>query len=91
MIGQVTLGCWTLLQLGVQLVSSYSEPSDSAHPQQHLPCRMIVHFKLIVFDQLEPPSLPHVQFRLGKDLLQAFVVRIDMNHIPMQIVSPCSQ
>jgi hypothetical protein len=41
-----------------------------------------VHFKLIVFDQLEPPSLSHVQIQLCKDVLQAFVVRIDMNHIP---------
>jgi hypothetical protein len=47
---------------------------------------VIVNFQLIVLDQLEPSLLPHVQIRLGKDRLQAFVVRIDMNHIPMQIV-----
>jgi hypothetical protein len=41
-----------------------------------------VDFQLIVLDQLEPSSLPHVQIRLGKDVLQAFVVYIDMNHIP---------
>jgi hypothetical protein len=28
---------------------------------------------------------------LGKDILQAFVVGIDVNHIPKQIMSPCSQ
>jgi hypothetical protein len=44
--------------------------------------RVIVDFQLIVLDQLEPSLLPHVQIRLGKDVLQAFVVRIDMNHIP---------
>jgi hypothetical protein len=43
---------------------------------------MIVGFQLIVLDQLEPSSLPHVQIQLGKDVLQAFVVCIDMNHIP---------
>jgi hypothetical protein len=43
---------------------------------------MIVDFQLIVLDQPEPSSLPHVQIQLGKDVLQAFVVRIDMNHIP---------
>jgi hypothetical protein len=42
---------------------------------------VIVNFQLVVLDQLEPPSLPHVQIRLGKDVLQAFVVRVDMNHI----------
>jgi hypothetical protein len=44
---------------------------------------VIVNFQLIVFDELEPPSLPHVQVWLSEDVLQAFVVHIDMNHIPM--------
>jgi hypothetical protein len=39
--------------------------------------RVIVDFQLIVLDQLEPSLLPHVQIRLGKDVLQAFVVHID--------------
>jgi hypothetical protein len=44
--------------------------------------QVIVNFQLIVFDQLETFSLPHVQIGLGKDVLQALVVRINMNHIP---------
>jgi hypothetical protein len=28
---------------------------------------------------------------LGKDVLQALVVGIDVDHIPKQIMSPCSQ
>jgi hypothetical protein len=44
--------------------------------------RVIVNLQLVVFDQLEPSSLPHVQIWLGKDVLQTFVVCIDMNHIP---------
>jgi hypothetical protein len=44
--------------------------------------RVIVNFQLIVLDQLDPSSLPQVQIWLDKDVLQAFVVRIDMNHIP---------
>jgi hypothetical protein len=52
---------------------------------------VIVNFQRIVFDLLEPPLLPHVQIGLGKDVLQAFVVRIDLNYIPKQIVSPRSQ
>jgi hypothetical protein len=44
--------------------------------------RVIVNFQVVVFDQLEPPSLPHVQIRLGNDVLLAFVVRIDINDIP---------
>jgi hypothetical protein len=45
--------------------------------------RVIVNFQLVVFDQLEPPSLSHVQIWLSEDVLKAFVVRIDMNHIPL--------
>jgi hypothetical protein len=52
--------------------------------------RVILNFQLIVLDQFEPPSLPHVQIWLCKDVLQAFVVYIDMNHITKQIVSPPS-
>jgi hypothetical protein len=43
--------------------------------------QVLVNFQLVVLDQLEPSSLPHVQIWLVKDVLQAFVVRIDMNHI----------
>jgi hypothetical protein len=52
--------------------------------------RAIVNFQLVVLDQFESPLLPHVQIQLGKDVLQAFVVHIDMNHIPKQIASPRS-
>jgi hypothetical protein len=43
--------------------------------------QVLVNFQLIVFDQLESSSLSHVQTWLSKDVLQDFVVRIDMNHI----------
>jgi hypothetical protein len=43
--------------------------------------RVIVNFQLSVLDQLEPSSLPLVQVQLSEDVHQAFVVRIDMNHI----------
>jgi hypothetical protein len=44
--------------------------------------RVIVNFQLVVFDQLESSSLPHVQVKLSEDVLQDSTVRIDMNHIP---------
>jgi hypothetical protein len=44
--------------------------------------RVILNFQLVVLDQFEPPSLPHVQIWLGKYVLHAFVVCIDMNYIP---------
>jgi hypothetical protein len=56
----------------------------------HLP-RMVVNLQIIVLDQLQPSFLVHVQIRLGKDVLQALVVGIDVDHIPKQIMSPCSQ
>jgi hypothetical protein len=45
--------------------------------------RVVVNFQLVVLDQLMPSSLPHVQVRLSENVLQAVVIRIDMNHIPM--------
>jgi hypothetical protein len=44
--------------------------------------QVIVNFQLVVLDQLEPPSLHHIRIQLGEVVLQAFVVRVDMNHIP---------
>jgi hypothetical protein len=42
--------------------------------------RVIVNFQLIVLDQLEPSLLPRFQIRLGKDVLQTFVVCIYEPH-----------
>jgi hypothetical protein len=50
-----------------------------------------MHFQLIVLDQFYPSSLPHIQIWLGKDILQTFLVCIDVNHIPEQIMSPRPQ
>jgi hypothetical protein len=45
--------------------------------------QVIMNFQFIVLDQLEPHSLPHVQIHLGEeDVLQAFVVHVDMDHVP---------
>jgi hypothetical protein len=35
---------------------------------------VIVNLKIIVLDQLQPSSLPHVQIRLSEKLLQALVL-----------------
>jgi hypothetical protein len=43
---------------------------------------VIVNLQIIVLDQLQPPSLAHVQISLSENLLQALVVGEDMNHIP---------
>ena len=55
---------------------------EENYPTHDLELAVVVNFQLVVHDQLEPSSLPHVQIQLGKDVIQAFVVRIDMNHIP---------
>jgi hypothetical protein len=49
--------------------------------------QVVMHVELVFFDELEPSSLSHVQIWLGKVVLQAFVVCIDVNHIPNQTVS----
>jgi hypothetical protein len=48
--------------------------------------RMIVNLKIIVLNQLQPSSLPHVQIGLSEKVLQALVVSEDMSHIPKKIM-----
>jgi hypothetical protein len=52
---------------------------------------VIVNLKIIVLDQLQPSSLPHVQIRPSGKVLQALVVGEDMSHIPKKIMPPGSQ
>jgi hypothetical protein len=52
---------------------------------------MIVNLKLIVLDQLQLSSLPHVQIRQSEKVLQDFVVGEDMGHIPKKIMPPGTQ
>jgi hypothetical protein len=52
---------------------------------------MIVNLKIIVFNQLQPSSLPHVQINMSKKVLQALVVSEDMSHIPKEIMSSGTQ
>jgi hypothetical protein len=47
---------------------------------------MIVNLKIIVLNQLQPSSLPHVQIGLSEKVLQALVVGEDMSHIPKKIM-----
>ena len=37
-----------------------------------------MYLKIIIFDQLKPPSLPHVQLRLGKDILETLIICVDI-------------
>jgi hypothetical protein len=47
---------------------------------------LIVNLKIIILDQLQPSSLPHVQISLSEKVLQALVVSEDMSHIPKEIM-----
>jgi hypothetical protein len=48
--------------------------------------RMVVHLKIIIFNQLKPPSLSHVQFRLSEDVLETLMISVDIAQITQQIV-----
>jgi hypothetical protein len=52
---------------------------------------MIVNLKIIVLDQLQPSSLPHVQIRLSENVLHTLVISEDMSHIPKKIMPPGTQ
>jgi hypothetical protein len=49
---------------------------------------MVVNAQVVVLDQLQPSPLPQVQFRLGKDTLQALLISIHVALVTHQIVSP---
>jgi hypothetical protein len=51
----------------------------------------IMDLKVIVLNQLQPPSLTHVQIILSENAFQALVVGEDMNHISQKIMPPCPQ
>jgi hypothetical protein len=52
---------------------------------------VIMNLKIIVLNQLQPPSLMLVQIILSENVLQTLVVGEDMNHIPQKIIPPCPQ
>jgi hypothetical protein len=52
---------------------------------------VIIYLKIIVLNQLQPPSLTHVQVNPSKNITQALVVNEDMNKIPQEIVLACLQ
>jgi hypothetical protein len=41
-----------------------------------------------MFNQLKPPSLPHVQLRLSEDVLETLMVSVDIAQIIQQLVPP---
>jgi len=49
---------------------------------------MIVHFQIVIFYQLKPTSLPHIQICLREDILEALMVRIDITLGSHKMLSP---
>ena len=43
--------------------------------------RVIVHLEVIILDQLEPSSLTHIQLWLSEDVLETFMISVDVAHI----------
>jgi len=39
---------------------------------------MVMHFNIIILNQLQPSLLSHVQLKPGKDILEALMVSINM-------------
>jgi hypothetical protein len=49
---------------------------------------MIVNFKIIVFDKLKPPTLPHVEIGLGENVFKTLMIGVDIAMITKKIVAP---
>src|ERR1044072_8677013 len=65
----------------------YSLPAKSISHHIRLP-RMILQSKLVVFQELHPSTLSHVQILLIEQVLQTFVISEDCERTPIQIVPP---
>ena len=50
--------------------------------------RMVVHFQIIVLDQLWPSMLPHVQLRLSEDVFETLVISVYVTYVSQQVMSP---
>jgi hypothetical protein len=50
--------------------------------------RMIMYLQIVVLDQLQPLALMHVQLRLSKNVLETFMISIDVAHVTKQVMSP---
>jgi hypothetical protein len=59
---------------------------DLGHHQQHLLFQDDNEFQLIIFDQLQPPLLPHIQVWLSEKVFQAIVVCVDVLYISQKIM-----
>ena len=49
--------------------------------------RVIVHLEVIILDQLKPSSLTHIQLWLSEDVLETFMISVDVAHIAKQVMS----
>jgi hypothetical protein len=47
---------------------------------------MIMDFQIIILDQFQPSSLPHIQIRLSENILETLVVSADIAVITHQVV-----
>ena len=52
-------------------------PAQGIHDDVCL-ARVIVHLEVIILDQLEPSSLTHIQLRLSEDVLETFMISVDV-------------
>jgi hypothetical protein len=50
--------------------------------------RVIMDTKIIVLDELNPSPLSNVQLRLGKDILETFVISVNITPVSYEIMAP---
>jgi hypothetical protein len=50
---------------------------------------MVMNAEIIIFDELNPPSLPHVQLLLRENIFQALVVGVNLTTVSHEVMSPC--
>jgi hypothetical protein len=39
---------------------------------------VVVHLKIVILNELQPPPLKHIQISLGKDIFDTFMICVDV-------------
>jgi hypothetical protein len=49
---------------------------------------MVMHFQIIVLDEFQPSSLPHIKISLSEDIFETLVISVDITMSSHQVMSP---
>jgi hypothetical protein len=49
---------------------------------------VIMNRQIIIFNQFEPPTLPQIQLLLSKNILETFIIGVNVTSLAIKIMPP---